>query len=144
MNESTIRKTISINAESGKVWEVLLDPPFTNEWGGEFLAGCSVESDWEPESEVVWKDKEGTPFARGVVSEIEPAALLRVAFYDDVNTGPPDPPGEFTETYELSEENGQTVLCIATEMGPVDKDTVNKASALWDKAMLKIKQLAES
>lgn len=144
MDETTIRKTISINAAAGRVWEVLLDPRFTKEWGGEFMAGCYVESDWEHGSEVVWKDKDGTPFVRGVVSDMEPEALLRVAFYDDLDSRPPEPPGEFTETYELSEEDGQTVLSVTTEMGPVDKDTVDKASALWDKAMLKIKQLAES
>ncbi len=144
MADTTIRKTISIDAPAGKVWEVLLEPEFTRKWGGEFMEGCYVESDWSPGSEVIWKDGDGTPFVVGVVDELEPESLLVVRFYDDVSSRPPDPPGDFTETYALSEDGGGTTLSIINEMGHVDRETVSSASLLWDKALLKIKQLSES
>jgi uncharacterized protein YndB with AHSA1/START domain len=144
MEEATVRKSVSIDAAAGKVWEVLLEPRFTKEWGGEFMEGCYVESDWNLGSEVIWKDGDGTPFVSGVVSDIWPESLLIVGFYDDVSSRPPEPPGEFKETYALSEEDGRTILSIIAELGPVDEETFNNASSLWDNALQEIKELSES
>lgn len=138
----TIKRSIEINAPAAKVWDVLVNPDYTKQWASEFSDGTYVETDWQKGSDVVWKTKEGTVGAKGIVQINNANALLKVAFYDDVDASPATPVGPYSEIYALSPTGDQTILAV--ESGPLSlKDNLAHAP-LWDKAIEKIKRLAEA
>jgi uncharacterized protein YndB with AHSA1/START domain len=137
----TIEKTIEINAPVEKVYQVRINPQFTRAWGNAFSEGAHVESDWKPGSEVVWKYKDGNVGAKGVVVENEPMHRITVAFYDDVNEKPPAQPGQYKEVYTVQTGQQSRLQIVA---GALPESDVLTHSPLWDKALQKIKELAEN
>ena len=141
MDKQTIHKTVLVTASASKVWEVLIDPTLIKQWGNAFSEGTYVETDWSLGSEVVWKDAEGVVGAKGIVEINQKASLLKVAFYDEIDSKPPTPTGEYSEIFRLSERGDKTLLTI--EAGPLEEKFISMHSPLWEKAVLKIKALAE-
>lgn len=115
---------------------------YTRQWGATFSEGTWVESEWRLGSEVVWKTKEGEVGAKGVITVFEPPSLLAVGFYDDINSGPPEPPDEYIESYQLTSQNGATQLSF--KAGPLPVQVILSHSPLWEAAVSKMKALAES
>lgn len=137
----TIKKSIEVNASSDKLWDILVNPINTKQWGNEFGEGAYVETDWAKGSEVLWKDKEGNVGAKGIVEINEHASLLKIVFYDDVNSTPPTSTGKYSESYALSEQDGKSIISI--EAGLLSVKDCETHSPLWDKAIVKMKELAE-
>jgi uncharacterized protein YndB with AHSA1/START domain len=136
-----IQKSIKVQASVATVWDVLLNPAYTRQWGNAFGEGVYVETDWTKGSEVLWKDKEGEVGAKGVVAVNEPHSLLKVSFYDEVDSTPPAPTGEYAESYALTEKDGISMLSV--EAGPLAVKHIKIHSPLWEQALEKIKALAE-
>ena len=141
MRDLMIEKTIDINAPASKVWEVLVHPDWLKRWASAFSEGTYAESDWEPGSEVLWKDKEGSTGAKGKVVANEPFKLLKVAFYDDVHADSGDALGRYSETYNLIQTDGKTTFSIVA--GPLPEEHFRLHDPLWEQAMEKIKFLGE-
>lgn len=141
VEKDTINKSIEVNAVTMDVWDVLVKPKYTKQWGNEFGEGTYVETNWKEGAEVLWKDREGNIGAKGIVEINDPATLLKVIFYDDVSSKPPAQTGEYAEIYALSEKDGKTIISI--EAGPLSVKEVKIHSPLWDKALAKMKALAE-
>ena len=137
-----IEKTILISAPALKVWDVLINPDYTRQWGEEFSEGTWVESDWQLASEVVWMTKDGEVGARGVITSCEPGSLLQIGFYDDVNSRPPLPLGEYSESYFLAEKSDATQFSF--KAGPLPAQAIISHTLLWSNAVAKIKMLAET
>ena len=104
-----ITNSITINAPAEKVWDALVNPEQTKK----YMFGCETVSDWKPGSELLWKGNyEGNDmvFVKGKVVEINPGKFLSYTTIDP-NSGIADIPANYlTVTYDLKEENGQTVL----------------------------------
>ena len=104
-----ITNSITINAPAEKVWDALVNPEQTKK----YMFGCKTVSDWKPGSELLWKGNyEGNDmvFVKGKVVEINPGKFLSYTTIDP-NSGIADIPANYlTVTYDLKEENGQTVL----------------------------------
>jgi uncharacterized protein YndB with AHSA1/START domain len=137
----TIKKWREINASADRVWAVLVNPEFTRQWGNEFSEGAFVETDWATGSEVLWKDKNGEVGAKGIVEVNDYLSLLKVIFYEDVNSDINSPTGNYYEQYALSGNDGKTMLSI--EAGPLPLMHIATFDELWDKAISKMKELAE-
>ena len=137
-----INKQAVIQASASRVWEVLWNDYYTKQWADAFSEGTYVETDWKTGSEVVWKDATHGTGARGIVITHEPSALLEVAYFDDVDSNDPLPEKPYTEFYKVSEQGSATVISI--EAGPLEEEHISEHATLWDKALSKIKALAEA
>lgn len=142
VERAEINLTEEIGVTRAKMWEILTNQSYTRQWANEFSAGAYVETDYKPGSDVVWKDKDGNVGAKGKVVDREDARLLKLAFYDDINSAGQVPSGGYSETYLLSENNGKTKLEI--KAGSLSTKDYNAHVPLWKKAVAKMKELAEA
>ena len=136
-----IKKSIEIKASDDKVWEVLTTGDMVTEWAAPFGLGTTVESHWTENAPVTWKDGNGNHIMKGKVEISYPAKMLKVGFYEGINTGEDDELGEYKEHYLLSEREGKTTLRI--ESGPLTDEYIEKVSPQWDSALTIIKTLSE-
>jgi len=142
-NVKSIKTKKKILAPVGIVWEVLLDPLFTQKWAAAFCEGTWVEAEWKKGGLVVWKDREANISAKGIVRAIERNQLIQVAYFDEVHIDDVSvPTGKYTETYTLSSIEGKTLLAI--EAGPLSEEEVRDHEPLWEKALENLKSLAEA
>ncbi len=146
MRRLSISKSIEIRAPKERVWEVLFGPKFINIWSSEFSEGSLVEGDWNLGGTVLFKDKNGEGL-KGKVTEHEPVRILKVEFVGVLKNGIEDPGNEEHEmwkgcvdSYILSEHDGTTVLSVESV---VPEKYFEPFMKLWDRALRKIRQLAE-
>jgi uncharacterized protein YndB with AHSA1/START domain len=140
MGRLFIKKSIIIGTPLANVWKVLVNPNIVKEWADIFIEDGYVDSSFNVKKEVLWKNKVGKVISRGVVIENKPPKLLKIGFYDDVNTKTLVP-GSYSEIYELSNHGGDTLLTITA--GDIANAEYSRKALLWYKALLKIKALAE-
>jgi uncharacterized protein YndB with AHSA1/START domain len=143
----TIKKSITIQAPRKKVWEVLHQDQLTRQWYAEFGEGTKAETEWLEGSKVSFTDSDGNGIL-AKVTDFKPYDLISVEFLGFVAGGQEDFESEGAkavkggqETYRLTEKDGGTHLAIEADMGNEWADQMAKA---WDKALVKIKDLAES
>jgi Uncharacterized conserved protein len=137
-----IELTLNLPEPPEKVWEIITDPQIIRLWAAAFHEGTTVESDFQPGHEVVWKDGFGAIGAKGIVLTSEPTKALRIGYYDAVNMLPSAEPGKYSEFYKIEQHNGQTQLFISC--GPLDKEYFDLHMSKWGKAMELIKQTAKA
>ena len=146
MTLQTIKKSIGIDAPKEKVWAVLIQEPYNLDWYEEFSPGTRAESDWKPDSKVIFKDPKGN----GMVTRIEsfiPHTLISLRYEAGINEGVEDYTSEMIasmkgghEIYRLSGDNGKTLLSIESDMTEEYFDMMSEA---WDRALEKIKAMSE-
>lgn len=150
MSALTVENTITINAAPAKVWDLLTNPEQTRK----YMFGCETVSDWKAGSPLLWRMMhEGAAFipVKGEIVRIEPGRYLAYTVIDPNNPSIPDIPENYlTVTYELHEENGQTVLHVTqgdfstvAEGEKRYKDSSNNGEG-WMPILVQIKQLAET
>ena len=148
MPELKVISTININAPASRVWEILTKPEETKK----YMFGCETVSDWKPGSLLEWKGSyEGKDmvFVKGKVVVIEPYTKL-VYTVIDPNSGMEDIPENYLNvTYDLKEENDQTILTVtqdgfekAADGQKRFEDTYNKGEG-WNPILVQIKDIAE-
>lgn len=142
-----ITNSIAINAPVEKVWDALVNPEQTKK----YMVGCETVSDWKPGSELLWKGNyEGQEmvFVKGNIVEIVPGKFLSYTTIDP-NSGIADITENYlTVTYDVKEENGQTVLTATqgdySTVGDGEKrfrETI--AGGGWQPILVEIKKLLE-
>jgi uncharacterized protein YndB with AHSA1/START domain len=147
-NPLIVKNSITINAPAVKVWDALVNPEQTKE----YMFGCETVSDWKPGSELLWRGNyEGQEmvFVKGNIVEIIPGKFLSYTTIDP-NSGIADVPENYlTVTYDLKEENNETVLTAAqgdySTVGDGEKrfrETL--AGGGWQPILDEIKKLVES
>jgi uncharacterized protein YndB with AHSA1/START domain len=108
-NPLIITNSITIKAPVEKVWDALVNPEQTKK----YMFGCEAISDWKPGSELLWRGNyEGNDmvFVKGKIVDINPGKFLSYTTIDP-NSGIADIPENYLiVTYDLKEENGQTIL----------------------------------
>lgn len=150
MNKLFVEKTIAINAPVFKVWDAITKRENTNEWALEFSSGgpqFNIESTWELGGPVLWKGQDGTVIVEGNVTAAEQNRLLRFTVFDVRSPERPPVTDEDGITFQLSEENGKTTLCILQGDFSVmtDGEKYRDLSAeIWNKVLPKVKELAET
>ena len=142
-----IQKSISIEAPDNKVWTVLLEDEFTREWYSEFGAGTFAVTDWQVGSKAVFQDNTNSGLIGRVIANT-PRQLLSVEYEGILHNGMEDYESELAsqvrggrETYYLTSEGNRSALSIECDMS---EDMFEPMSTSWDKALLKVKQLAET
>ncbi|MCF2496677.1 SRPBCC domain-containing protein [Dyadobacter chenhuakuii] len=147
---SFVTNSIAINGPATAVWNVLVSPEKTKQ----YMFGCEAISDWNPGSELLWKgqaDGKEVTFVRGYVICVEPEKHLEYTTFDPNDTSIQDIPENYLQvTYDLKEENGQTVLTASQgDFSKVAKggeryQEVYNGGVGWTPMLQKIKELVES
>ena len=148
MEKLLIQNSITINAPASKVWDVLTNPDQTKK----YMFGCETVSEWQPGSSLLWQmEHEGQELVavKGNIVEIEPEKRLVYTVFDP-NTPTPDIPENYlTVTYNLTNENGQTVLNVTqgdfstVENGEKRYQEMHNNGEGWNPVLVQIKQIAE-
>ena len=147
MEKLFVNKTIEINAPASKVWNALTRREYTDQWAVEFSGGAEfhIESDWNPGSPVLWTGQDGSVIVQGNVTALEPQKFLRFTVFDVRGEKPPVT-DEDGITYELTEQNGKTLLRLSQGdfSAMADGEKYRELSAeIWDRVLTKVKELAE-
>ncbi|HTL83530.1 MAG TPA: SRPBCC domain-containing protein [Bacteroidia bacterium] len=148
MKPLLVENSISINAPAAKVWQALTDPQETKK----YMFGCETVSDWKPGSPLLWRgNHEGKEmvFVKGIIVKIEPGKHLSYTTFDPFSTLEDIPQNHLTVTYDLSKENGQTILRVTqgdfSTVGDGEKrykETYNNGEG-WNPILVKIKEQVE-
>jgi uncharacterized protein YndB with AHSA1/START domain len=150
MEKLFVDKIVEINASAAKVWDVLTTSRYTDEWAPEFSGGgprLHIESEWELESTVHWKEQNGTVIVEGTVTALELNKLLRYTVFDVRSLDRVTVTVEDGITFQLFEKNGLTTLHIlhGDFSAMTDGEKYRDSSAvIWDKVLVKIKAMAET
>jgi uncharacterized protein YndB with AHSA1/START domain len=138
-----VDKLIEISAPAHNVWDALTQA--TQHWIGNFGMDGAIESDWKLGSPVYWKNKDGTVIVEGTVTAVEPEKLLRFTVFD-VRSEKPPVTDEDGITYQLSAHGSRTTLRIRQgdfSAMPDGAKFRDMSAEIWDRVMLKVKELAE-
>ena len=144
-----VKNTITINAPASKVWDALTNPEQTKK----YMFGCETVSDWKMGSSLLWKGNyEGKEmvFVKGKIVRIEPEKFLAYTTIDPNSTIEDIPENYLTVTYNLSEENIQTILTVTqgdyTKVADGErryKEAYNRGEG-WNPILVEIKKLVET
>jgi uncharacterized protein YndB with AHSA1/START domain len=144
-----VKSRITINAPGSKVWNALINPEQTKK----YMFGCETVSDWKVGSPLLWRGEyEGKQmvFVKGVIVEIKPESFLTYSTFDPNSTMEDVPENYLNVTYELSPENGQTILNVTQgDYSKVADSEKRYAEAYnggegWNPILVEIKKLVES
>ncbi len=143
----TIKKTIDIQASKNNVWKVLTEDQYNRQWYAIFSAGTKAKTDWKVGSNVLFVDDSESGLIGKIVSN-KPNELLSIEYTGMVFNGKEDYEHKDAkalkggrEIYELLQNGGGTQLIVS---GDIPEGMYNSMAAFWDKAMEKLKSLAES
>ncbi len=143
----TITKAIDVDAPPERVRDVLLDDATYRQWTAEFMAGSYAETDWQEGSTVRFLDPSGSGMLGHIVASRRPE-LVDVEFDGVVADGKDDTETDHAreyrgarETYRLTRTPSGTRLDISGDMGEQYYDDM---AAAWDRALAKVKALAEA
>jgi len=144
---NTIKKSIEITAPKDKVWAVLMEDSYNRDWFSAFGEGLFADTDWVEGHKVAFVDKN----KNGIFGKVDtklPYEKLSIVYEGMVVDGEEDSDSEDakavkgnSETYELSEENGNTWLSITSD---TDEKNQEWMSAAWEKALQRISELSHA
>jgi len=145
-----VKNTIMINAPVSKVWDALTNPEQTKK----YMFGCETVSDWEPGSTLLWKGNyEGKEmvYVKGNIVDIEPGKFLAYTTIDPNNPSIEDIPENYlTVTYELTPEDGRTILTVTqgdySKVADGDRryEEAYNSGEGWNPILVQIKELTEA
>ena len=105
--------TITINASTQKVWNILTKPEMVKLW----QYGSELQTTWEPGTAIrfstAWEDKLFEQ--RGLVLEMQPYELIKYSLFAPRPDLEDKPENYFIMYYILTDDNGQTKLEIIQE-----------------------------
>ncbi len=149
MESLFVKNIININASASKVWDALVNPEQTKK----YMFGCETVSDWKPGSSLLWRGNyEGKEmvFVKGTIVSIEPGKHLAYTTFDPNSTMQDIPENHLTVTYDLKEDNGQTIFTVTqgdyTKVADGEKrykEAYNNGDG-WNPILVEIKKIVEA
>ena len=144
-----VKNSITINAPPAKIWDALTNPEQTKK----YMFGCETVSDWKPGSPLLWRGNlEGREmvFVKGNIVSIEPEKLLAYTTFDPNSTIEDIPENYLTVIYDLSVQNGKTLLTVTQGDYSKIADSERRYNEAyndgrgWDPILVEIKKLVET
>jgi uncharacterized protein YndB with AHSA1/START domain len=132
--------SITIEAPAEKVWDALTTPDVIKRW----FFGVDTETDWAEGSPIVHRGEyQGEPYEdKGTILKVEPTRRLVHTHWSPVS-GLPDRPEHYQEvSWELSEDDGSTVLTVR-EVNLPSEDAKTVSEQGWTAALGALKELLE-
>ena len=146
MNWKLIEKSITIDADAEKVWNVLFTQELNKIWFAEFSEGTQAYTDWQEGSKAIFKDDTES----GIIGKITVNKLheeLVIEYESMLMNGKEDFESEYAqnikgskETYKLKSDGPETRLDVTCDM---DAEYFDMMSESWDRALNTVKELAE-
>lgn len=147
MTLQQIQKSVSIDAPAQKVWEVLLNKEYIEQWYKAFGEGVKADTDWQLGSKAIFTDNNSDGIIGRIVT-LEPNKKISIEYDGFMSKGKEDHVSEAAmaikgtqETYSLEQTGNSTNLSISLEM---DEKYFDMMSTMWDNALQKIKDLSET
>jgi uncharacterized protein YndB with AHSA1/START domain len=140
MGKYQAKAATAIKAPAEKIWEALTDPELIKK----YLFGVDVTSDWKVGSSITYRGVwEGKPFEdKGKIVELEPNKTLKASYWTSFSGREDKPENYDMVTYELSEENGESMLTI-TQENNFSQEEVDRAAKNWASVLENIKKMLE-
>lgn len=141
MKNIIARASTIINATAPEVWEALTSPEMIKE----YFFGTRAESSWEVGSPITFTGVyEGKGYRdKGTILKVEPNKLLQHTYWSSMSGLEDKPENYVSITYDLTEENGQTILEVTQENVP-SEEMKEHAEENWKKVLSNMKQLLEN
>jgi len=101
MTERFIEKTIDIDAPAEVLWKILTD----NEFIPQYMFGCKAETDWKPESPLLWRGAaDGKVYVKGKIVTFNAPYLFEYTVIDPNNPALADVPENYlTMTFQVKD-----------------------------------------
>ena len=140
-NKFTLRKTINLNAPAAKVWDALTKPELVKQ----YFFGTEVSSDWKKGSPIFYRGVwEGKPYEdKGNILDIEKGKFIRYNYWSSFSDTEDIPANYANISYELSENNGSTVLTILQD-GHKNQEAMDHSDQNWGMVLDGLKKLVEA
>jgi uncharacterized protein YndB with AHSA1/START domain len=140
MKNITATESITLNAPRQKVWDALTKPELIQQ----YFFGTYASSDWKVGSPITFKGEwEGKHYEdKGTILEVRSGRLLRYNFWSSMSGMKDKPENYVIITYELSENNGETLLTITQENIPTE-EMKDHSEQNWRKVLEGLKRLVE-
>lgn len=125
----------------------MLDLDTYREWTGTFHEGSTYEGGWKAGDAIrfVGPNDDGTASGLfGTIDESRPAEFVSIRYLGDIDHDVEDrdgPAAGLHESYAFSEADGVTTLVVELE---VPDEWADDMRSMWSRAVLKIKELAET
>lgn len=132
-NKFTATATTTINTPVSRVWNALTNPSLIKQ----YLYGTEVTSDWKVGSPITYKGEwEGKSYEdKGVILQIDPNRLLVSTFWSSLAGLPDVPENHKTVRYELSPENGGTIITI-TQDNNATQEEAGHSTQNWNTVLV--------
>lgn len=149
MEKRFVTNTISIQATAATVWDVLTNPVQTKK----YMFGCETVSDWKKGSTLLWQgtyEGKDMVFVKGEIKAIEPEKFLAYTTIDPHSTIDDVSENYLVVTYELTEENGHTLLTVTQGDYNTVADGERRYKEAWNNGegwnpiLAEIKKIAET
>ena len=139
-NNLTGKVSININASAARVWEALTTPSIIKQ----YFFGTTAVSNWKVGSPIVFTGEwDGKHYEdRGNIIEKIPNKMFRYSYWGSMSGIEDKPENYATITYELSENNSNTVLTVTQENIP-DEKMKKHSEENWNQVIGNLKKVLE-
>jgi len=141
MKNIVAKAEVIINASPEQVWEGLTSPEMIKE----YFFGTDAKSTWEI-GDIVTFDGEydGKKYHdKGRVLQVQPNHLLQYSYWSSMSGMDDRPENYVAITYEIQEENGQTILDV-TQENIQDEERKEHSEENWKIVLNNLKHLLEN
>jgi uncharacterized protein YndB with AHSA1/START domain len=140
VTDKIVQKTISINAQSAKVWDALTNPEWIKKW----LYGTDTTSDWTVGSPIRFTGNwEGKAYEdKGRILQIEPEKILEYSYWSGFSGLPDEPENYSIVTFELTPTSEGTDLTLM-QRNFATEEMCEHASKNWDATLKLMREIIE-
>ena len=141
MSANLIAKaSTSISAPASRVWEALTNPEIIKQ----YLFGTQAVSDWKEGSSLEFKGEwEGKKYLdKGIILKSEPEKLFQYTYLSSFSNLPDLPENYANVTYELHEDDGETMLIVKQE-NVANEEARKHSEKNWEYVLKTLKDLLE-
>ena len=137
--EAKISETI--HAPASRVWEALTNPELIKK----YFFGTNTRTDWKEGSPIRFSGEyQGKSYEdKGTILKMKPGKMISYSYWSSMSAMEDKPENYYQITYELSEQNGQTILTVTQDNIPDEKTRAHSAEN-WKMVLGNLKNLVEA
>jgi uncharacterized protein YndB with AHSA1/START domain len=140
-NKLTATTSVTVHAPAREVWDALTKPALVKT----YLMGADLKTDWKEGSPIRYTGEyNGKPYEeKGVVKKVEPPRLLQTTHFSAMSGKEDDPENYALVTYELEEQDGQTLLTVSQD-NIADEKGIEGSKRNWQQVLQGLKHTVEA